>query len=167
MKIMETAMPYDPNKHHRRSIRLPGYDYTSAGAYFVTICTQSRQPLFGDVQAGEMRLSAAGRIVWQCWSDLPDHYAYVSLDAFIAMPDHVHGIVVLNEGDRTLFRHGLPEIVRALKTFSARRINHVRGTSGNSVWQRNYYEHIVRDEQELGRIREYIDDNPVRWSVSQ
>jgi REP element-mobilizing transposase RayT len=163
-------MPYDPNKHHRRSIRLPGYDYAAAGAYFVTVCTQNRQPLFGEVQNGEMCLSEAGHIVWRCWNDLPNHYAHVKLDAFITMPDHVHAIIVLDdsiagepENHHLPPRHGLAEIVRAFKSFSARRINELRRTAGIGVWQRNYYERIVRDEQELHQIRAYIIDNPVRW----
>jgi putative transposase len=109
------------------------------------------------------------RIVRDCWSDLPDHYPHVSLDAFVVMPDHIHGIIVLlvtygagckgtglkpapTDGDAFVevgVRHGLPEIVRALKTYSARRINATRGTPGASIWQRGYYERIVRNEREL------------------
>jgi len=88
-------MPYDPNKHHRRSIRLKGYDYTQAGAYFVTICTQGRECLFGQVVEGKMRVNPFGEIVVWAWNDLPNHNPHVELDAFVVMPNHVHGIVLI------------------------------------------------------------------------
>ncbi|HPN32919.1 MAG TPA: hypothetical protein PK843_00255 [bacterium] len=88
-------MTYDPNKHHRRSIRLKGYDYSQAGAYFVTICTQNRQCLFGDVTDGEMRLNAAGQMVQSVWDELPLFYPGVDIDEFVVLPNHVHGIVIL------------------------------------------------------------------------
>lgn len=167
-------MRYDPRVHHRRSIRLKGYDYAQAGAYFVTICARGRECLFGEVADGEMRLSAWGAIVARCWDDLPGHYATVELDAFAVMPNHVHGIIVLtgptaggttDSLDKT--RHALPEIVRAFKAFSARRINEARGMVGTPVWQRGYYEHIIRTERSLGRIQEYVATNPALWEADQ
>lgn len=188
--------------HHRRSIRLCGYDYAQAGAYFVTICARDKACLFGDVVEGEMRLGDAGRIVDNTWNDLPHHYVQVDLDAFVIMPNHIHGIIVINNvgagfkparpgtpaqsgaqpesesgagfkpatewagfkpAPTMTKRHGLPEIVRAFKTFSARKINALRNTPGTPVWQRNYYEHIARNESELDRIRQYIADNPANW----
>lgn len=193
-------MPYDPYRHHRRSIRLKGYDYTRSGAYFITSCVKDRMCLFGSVRDGRMRLNVLGEIVWDVWNGLPRHYPHVRLDAFIVMPNHIHGIIRLvddvGSGDDSgggrrgddgrnaavgaglkpaptttassppsrAKRHGLPEIVRALKTFSARRINNHRGTTGTSVWQRNYYEHIIRDERDYRRIAAYIKNNPRRWA---
>jgi len=90
---------YDPARHHRRSIRLRGYDYTQAGAYFITICTQGREYLFGEVADDEMHLNEYGRIVRDVWFDLPNHVSNVVLDAFVVMPNHVHGIVVIVNGD--------------------------------------------------------------------
>jgi REP element-mobilizing transposase RayT len=104
--------------------------------------------------------------VRRCWGDLSNHYPHVTLDAFVIMPNHVHGIIVLSGYDAPV-RHGVPEIMRALKTYSARRIIALRGTPGTSVWQRGYYEHIVRDETALGRIREYIVANPRNWRKDQ
>jgi REP element-mobilizing transposase RayT len=217
-------MKFDPNIHHRRSIRLAGYDYTLPGAYFVTIDTWNREHLLGTVVAGVMHLSHLGNIVHQAWDDLPTHYPNVVLDACCIMPDHIHGIIVLQdmrrggsvgqiaEPDRPISGtlpppakaltrpgmdsntpssatprpsltgsppssaptppsparaaqkpHGLPEIVRGFKTFSARRINHVRGSPGAPVWQRNYYEHILRGEDEWQSIRTYIQNNPAEW----
>jgi len=171
-------MKYDPARHHRRSIRLKGYDYTQAGAYFVTICTQDRMCLFGEIVDGEMRLNDAGEIVAWTWHDMPNHISNVQLDAFVVMPNHVHGIIVITDPVVAVVvgagsepaptkSYGLPEIVRQFKTFSARRINDLRGTQGTPVWQRNYYEHIIRDEESLNRIREYILNNPSRWEMDQ
>jgi len=162
---------FDPEKHHRCSIRLKGYDYSRQGAYSVTVCVQDRECLFGDMVDGEMRLNRFGEIVCRVWDGLPRHYPHVVLDAFIVMPNHVHAIMILT--DETSVgaglkpaptRHGLPEIVRAFKTFSVRRINESRATSGQTVWQRNYYEHIIRDDAEMDRIRQYIETNPARWA---
>ena len=161
----------------RRSIRLRGFDYSRDGAYFVTICTRGRACLLADVVGGEMRLSEAGRVVQEVWEGLPLHYPHVQTDAWVIMPNHVHGIIVLSAFDTQVraclnpaptaraneTRHGLPEIVRALKTFSARRINALRGAMGSPFWQRNYYEHVIRDDDSLNRIRQYIMDNPARW----
>lgn len=199
-------MKYDPKKHHRRSIRLKGYDYSQAGAYFVTICAKDRQCLFGEIQQGEMYLNDLGKIVYDAWHDLPNHYLHMELDAFVIMPNHIHGIIALsdmpmvagNTGDvmgdvgaglkpaptaptaptatTTIKRQPLSEIVRALKTFSSRRINEYRNKMigdetqpyrGVPVWQRNYYEHIIREDDSLNRIRQYIVDNPKNWNKDQ
>ncbi|MEK7442621.1 MAG: transposase, partial [Chloroflexota bacterium] len=88
-------MKFDPLRHHRHSIRLKGYDYSRAGAYFVTMCAWHREMIFGEVVEGEMRLSEAGQMVCDVWEGLPTHYAHVELDAFVVMPNHVHGIIVL------------------------------------------------------------------------
>ncbi len=172
-------MPFDPAKHHRRSIRLKGYDYTQTGAYFVTICTQNRECLFGEIVDGFMRLNGLGAVVRACWHDLPHHYARVKLDAFVVMPNHVHGIIVLTHKTvgagfksaptitMTVKNHGLPEIVRAFKTFSSRRVNEIRNTPGTPVWQRNYYETIIRNEESLNHIRKYITNNPLRWATDR
>ncbi len=184
---------------HRRSIRLKGYDYSQPGAYFVTIVARGRECVFGDVVDDHAVLTDAGRIVQACWDDLPNHYAHVRLDAFVVMPNHIHGIILLiahnvGAGLDTVSakrgcsgmesipldhrsvkkpapthgrskRHALSEIVRGFKTFSARRINRLRRTPGTAVWQRNYYEHIVRGEDDLRRIRQYIADNAQRWPL--
>ena len=86
-------MLYDPNRHHRRSIRLKEYDYTQPGAYFITICTHDRAGLFGEIVDGEMRLNDCGRVAEQCWLDIPSHFPHAELDAFVIMPNHVHGIL--------------------------------------------------------------------------
>ena len=89
-------MQYNPDKHHRRSIRLQGYDYSQPGIYFITLCTQNRECLFGEILNGEMRLNEFGKIAHQCWLEMPHHFPHVQLDEFVIMPDHIHGIIVLN-----------------------------------------------------------------------
>ena len=153
-------MPNDA-RPRRRSLRLPGYDYSQAGAYFITACTQSRVMLFGEVIDDNVRLNEMGTIVQQTWDHLPAHYNGIDLDAFIVMPNHVHGIIIL--ADDSERRHAIPEIVRGFKTFSARRVNERAGKSG-VLWQRGCYKHVIRNEKALDRIRAYIANNPVRWA---
>lgn len=132
----------------------------------------------GAVVDGNVGLSAHGEVVMTCWEELPAHYPHVGLDAFAVMPNHVHAILLLNaEADDdvraglrpalTARRRGLPEIVRAFKSFSARRVNAARGSPGVPLWHRNYYEHIIRDEAELERIREYVVNNPAKWEMDE
>ena len=128
---------------------------------------------------GEMCLNMFGHIVSRCWADLTNHYAYVELDTFVTMPNHIHGVITMagSTAERSAGaglnpalaplapsrRHVLPEIVRGFKTFSSRRINEARSAPGQPVWQRNYYEHVIRDEQELDAVRNYITGNPAKW----
>ena len=168
-------MKYNRQLHHRHSIRLKEYDYSQPGAYFFTVVTTGRTSLFGKIVNGEMDLNELGRIVLAAWMDLPNHYPYIELGTFVIMPNHVHGIVVFttetNDANHVVAglrptpmrRHGLPEIMRAFKSFSARRVNEDLGTMGHPLWQRNYYEHVIRDEKEWDRIRQYVESNPLRW----
>jgi putative transposase len=176
-------MTYDPQHHHRRSIRLPGYDYSQPGAYFITICAHDGEPLFGEIIDGIMHLNRFGHVVQACWSNLPRHYPNVMLDEFMVMPTHTHMIIVLTGDPASTApaaehippveqriapaRHDLSEIVRSFKTFSARRINALRRSTGTPVWQRNYYERIIRDDHALQTIRKYIRDNPLRWHLDR
>ena len=187
-------MKFNPDIHHRRSIRLQCYDYSQAGALFITICTNNRENLFGDIVAGAMQLNDAGQTVERCWVDIPAHFPRVELDEFVIMPNHVHGVIVLTDGMTTV---GAKDIrakdVRA-KDVRAKNIsplqNRPAGTSGtigsivrgfkigvtkwfrqqntiHEVWQRNYWEHIIRNETERDRFREYIRNNPARWELDK
>ena len=156
------GMKYDPHIHHRHSIRLQGYDYSRSGAYFVTIVSYRRESIFGDLVKGEMALNKLGRAVEYAWFDLPDHYSNVRLDEYCIMPNHVHCILVIDE-EKLGESHPLSEIIRGFKTLSAKRINILRQTPGVPVWQRNYFEHIIRDEHEYTRIQSYIAANPDNW----
>ena len=168
-------MKYDPEIHCRRSIRLQGYDYSNQCAYFVTICTWNRRNILGNVLNSVMQLTRFGEIAMTCCQDLPDHYKNIELDEFVIMPNHLHGIIWINgyiagSGFKPAPHdkgHGLSEIVRALKTFSSRLINKDRKTPGTPVWQRSYFDRIIRNETELYNIREYIRNNPLQWELDE
>jgi putative transposase len=162
--------------HNRQSIRLPGYDYSQVGAYYITICARDRECLFGDVVDRRMQLNQAGLIIQSVWDGLPQFYDGIELDAFVVMPNHIHGVIVIDKPvgpihESPLYagpvvqrrRMLLAKIVGRLKMVSAKQINTLRGSSGQPLWQRNYYEHIIRDDGSLNRIRQYIADNPAQW----
>jgi len=157
-------MKYNPDIHHRRSIRLPGYDYSQPGAYFVTICIWQRECLLGEIQEGNILLSRYGEVVNFNWFNLITVYPHIELDSFVIMPNHLHGIIIIKEQNQD---HSLSEIVRGFKTFSARRINQLRSVSGIPVWQRGYYEHIIRNETTFSKIQEYIINNPYKWETDE
>jgi len=177
-------MPYDPKIHHRRSIRLPGYDYSQTGAYFVTICAHQKKHLFGEVIEGEVKTNEIGEMIWLYWDHLPRRYPNIEIDKFVLMPNHIHGIIrivepvrAIHESPRKTSRDSvgavhepplrrkmlLAKIIGYFKMNTAKRINEMRGLAGVPVWQRNYYEHIVRNDDELNKIRDYIVTNPLRW----
>ena len=160
--------PFDPARHQRHSIRLPHYDYAQAGAYFITIVTYQRELLFDD--------PALRKIIETFWQRLPQHMPRVKLDIFIVMPNHLHGILWLidaglgapaRDSIASTQPHLLPgslgAIVGNFKSITTRRINQVRKTSGQPVWQRNYYEHIIRHDKEVNAVRQYVNDNPANW----
>jgi putative transposase len=153
-------------KHQRRSIRLKGYDYSQVGTYFITVCTYRREPIFGNIVGGEMQLNEYAKIVLRCWNHLPEHCPNMQSSTFVIMPNHIHGIVVIKD-TKSVRRYSLPEIVRVLKMSSTRRINNMRGTAGTPVWQRNYWEHIIRNQEALNRVHNYILANPERWHLDR
>ncbi len=216
----------DIMKKRINSLRLPNYDYSLPGAYFITLCTQNRLHVFGHISDGKMILNEFGKIVEAVWINLPNHYPNMACGEFVVMPNHVHAVVILKpighmkggfenpenakakegrfqtcpnqeENHETAMGgfqsypkktsraakgefqtrpntkktthpnkiHGIPEIVRALKTFSARKINECRNSPGVSVWHRNYWERIVRNERALQAVNRYIQNNPLKWHL--
>jgi len=168
------------NKYRSETTRLQDWDYSWPGYYFITANTKNRVMLFGHVEDKKMILNEYGKIVEKCWFDLSEHYDNLRLDEFVVMPDHIHCIMhILSEHDidsdfvgtglkpvptkSESKRHGLFEFVRALKSFSARRINESRKTPGIPVWQTRFWDRVVRDRIELYYIRKYIMDNPAKW----
>jgi REP element-mobilizing transposase RayT len=169
-----TAVNAPSEKHHRRSIRLKDYDYSQVGAYFVTVCVKDLQSVLGSIENGEVKLSTFGKIVKRSWSWLAEHHDYVDIDEFVVMPNHIHGILILNDTGRggsrtapTTRRKPLGQLVGAFKTVSTKQVNRTRGTPGAVFWQRNYYEHIVRTETSLNHVREYVYENPLKWELDR
>lgn len=161
-------MKSHPDKLRRRSIRLKGYDYTQSGAYFVTICAQNREGLFGEVVNGEMVLSEAGKMVGHIWKELLIRFPSVELDAFVVMPNHIHGIIIIVGAGLALpYSPKLGDVVGTFKSISAICVNRLLSRVGQPLWQRNYYEHIIRDEDKLNLIRQYILENPLRWEMDR
>ncbi|HEY2290790.1 MAG TPA: transposase, partial [Thermoanaerobaculia bacterium] len=162
-------MRYDPDKHHRRSIRLKGYDYSQAGAYFVTVCVQQRECLFGEVESEVVRLNDSGTMVEGWWEELEKKFSTVVLDEWILMPNHLHGILFLN--GRATPATTLPSLGDVMGWFKTMTTNeYIRGVRNlgwrcfpGKLWQRDFFDHIIRTSEELERIREYIRQNPSRW----
>lgn len=209
--IVEETMKYNPAKHHRRSIRLKGYDYSWSGDYFVTVCVQHRACLFGEIWDGEMHLNEAGQMVWQVWQTLPERFPDIGLEGFVVMPNHVHGIIRLmansepNPVGASLVdapfkrpaladpnragtspaptnmpaiaqskqrRAKLGDVMGAFKSISTHQ--YTIGVKrrhwepfNQKLWQRNYYEHIIRDAKTFQSIQHYIQTNPQCWPSDQ
>jgi putative transposase len=173
--------PFDPEIHHRRSVRIPGYDYSAEGMYFITICVDGRRCLFGDVVEDVLELNDVGRVIDATWRWLAEQYDHVELGPYIVMPNHVHGIILLTSGEgvsrnaptissvsETIRspekpRKPIGQLVGAFKTVSTKKINVLCGTPGAVLWQRNYWEHVVRNEKSFEEIARYIDNNPRTW----
>jgi len=157
---------------NRKSIRLKGYDYSQNGVYFITVCTHQRECMFGKIVDEKLDLNECGRIVESCWNEIPMHFSNVELDAYVVMPNHLHGIItIVGAGSsRPLIVFGrenraptLGKIVAYFKYATTKHINELQKTGIRKCWQRNYYEHIIRSEQSLEKIREYICNNPYHW----
>lgn len=194
---------YNPQIHHRRSIRLKGYDYTQLGAYFVTICTHGHGCLFGDVVEGKMLLNPFGQVAAAYWERIPRHFPCVELGTWVVMPNHIHGIIIITGDagggeaspitsvdleDVTGFASNLSmsdgrdasplrpagalsdslgAVVGNFKSITTRRINKMRHTFDVQVWQRNYWEHIIRTPESHAKIEDYIANNPACWQDDQ
>ena len=157
----------------RKPNRLRDYDYSQDGYYFITICTRGRKEFFGNIREGKLDLNRYGETVNQCWHNLPRHYPNCSLDSFVIMPNHVHGIIVIDNenvvgnGFKPFPTHGLSEIIRGFKTFSSRKINEEIEIDNKFQWQKSFYDHIIRGESSLDLIREYIQNNPLKWDLDR
>jgi REP element-mobilizing transposase RayT len=222
-------MAFNRDKHHRRSVRLKGYDYTAPGAYFITICTYQRQCLFGKIVDDQMHLNDFGQIASECWNDIPNHFRQTTLDAHVIMPNHIHGILIITDKSRRGMALPCPDapscpdnqsnscdtameiprdndqlrqsrrgmalpcpytplsgvqqfndrqfgqpiaqsistIVGSFKSVVTKRINLLRNAKGTPVWQRNYYDHVIRDDASMHYIRSYIQNNPRSWLSDQ
>ncbi len=195
-------MRYDPKLHHRKSIRLPDWDYSWGWWYYVTMCTQGRECIFGIVISDEMRLNDVGEIVRDEWMKTPTIRPEVELDEYVIMPNHMHGIIIINDSSQSHAgaihespRREVPQsewwqdrihespprmrkiderrqmtlskIIGRFKMNSAKQINLIRKTPGTPVWQRGFYEHIIRNDADLTRIRTYMANNPLQWAIDE
>jgi putative transposase len=180
-------MPKVTMQKHRQSIRLRTYDYASSGAYFVTICAAQKMHLFGEIVDAQMQLNEFGQIVHEEWQASAIIRKEIALDAFVIMPNHLHGILWIMTTDpspvgatggsplHTLTtkppktpgpaKSSIGAMLAGFKSAVTKRINEARATPGVPVWQRNYYEHIVRNDTDLERIRTYIENNPAQWAL--
>ena len=170
----------DNEQYDRKSNRLSGYDYTQPGAYFVTICTHKMEYLFGIIKNGMMVENPLGEIVRKEWFRTREIRNQIELlqDEFVIMPNHIHGIIwIMDVGAtgsvaRSKDFHGpasgsLGAIIGQFKSVTTKRINKYRGLSGKSIWQRSYYDHIIRNEEDYNAIRHYIQMNPQNWESDQ
>jgi len=160
----------------RHSIRIKEYDYTKPGAYFITICTYNRVPIFGNIIHTVMVLNEFGKLVQQEWTRTAEIRNRIGLDDFMVMPNHFHGIIITKG---TMHRaptveqfgkpvsNSIPTIIRGFKSAVTARINAIRHSPRLPVWQRNYYEHIIRDDIDLNTIRQYIRTNPENWEKDE
>ena len=179
----------------RKPLRLKNYDYSQPGSYFISLCSYEKKCIFGEVCENQMILNQLGKIVEFTWRDLPNHVSGITLDAFVIMPNHIHGIITIvdrtppvgggslcgnnlkgsNEPPPTLSgrpamvikQKPLSEIVRQFKTYSAQRINRFRGTKYTHVWQRDYFEHVIRNEIAYQKVVGYIQSNPLKWKLDK
>ncbi len=155
----------------RKSNRLRHFNYSTNGWYFVTICVNNRENWFGEIKNGEMILNKYGRVVEVQWKGLSFHYKNCILDESIIMPNHIHGVIVINNGVGnglkpfpTDKKYSLSEIIRGFKTFSSKKINQI-ATNDIFRWQKSFFDHIIRDETSLQNIRTYIRFNPLKWNT--
>ncbi len=158
-------MAYDPQRHHRRSIRLRDYQYDTAGGYAVTVCTAQKEQIFGSIRGGMMRLNESGRAVEAEWLNLTTRYPSIMLDEFMLMPNHLHGIIFLSPELIMPIKPfpTLGTVIGAFKSLSARAVGQQSGDKSCRIWQRNYYEQIIRSGTMLDAIRLYIAHNPAHW----
>ena len=179
------TVAHNRKTYRRRSLRLKGYDYTQGGAYFVTIVLQGRLCLFGEVVGTEMQLNKAGEMMCKVWEALPNRFPTITTDTFVVMPNHLHGIIIINQHIDSISvgaplvgaqsadtQTTLGDIVGTYKSLTT--VEYTRGVKmmkwtpfHRQLWQRNYYEHIIRNDDSLNQIRQYIIDNPGQWAFDK
>lgn len=161
-------------KRRKNSLRLESYNYSWLGAYFITICSYKREDIIGEIEKGLMQLSNVGKIVQDCWHQIPVNYNNIKLDDFVIMPSHIHGIIwivgVIHESPHLRIERRkmiISKIIGRFKMNSSKLINDIRNSKGSRVWQRSYYDHIIRNEDDLNNTKQYIQNNPLNWEKDE
>jgi REP element-mobilizing transposase RayT len=166
-------------ENHRRSIRLRNYPYAERGFFFITICTHEKRCTLGKIANYEIALSKIGQIAEKCWREIPLHFPTAKLDQYTIMPNHLHGIVIISKDESapTLdtpferfgkpIRGSLPTIIRSFKSAVTKRVHELGENGSLPVWQRNYFEHVIRNQDSLNKIRNYIWENPIHWCADE
>ena len=173
-----TDHPLINNKKYpsRKSHRLPEYDYSNTGYYFVTICIRDRKCILGNITNDTVQLNDAGKIIEDMWQELPVRFLNIELGEFVVMPNHIHGIIMIMDQIKDVgATSGRPRtrsitlgsIMGYFKHQSAKRINILHNTLGRSLWQRSFYDHVIRNDMDLLRVQEYISNNPLQWSLDE
>jgi putative transposase len=177
------------NRYRIESARLQTYDYTQAGCYFITLCVHRHQCIFGEVQGEVVHLNEIGKIAARCWEEIPKHFPNAELDAFVVMPNHLHGIIVIKDHGRdvqlNVSTRNISSSVSTEKTYAS--ISPRKGSLSviirtfkaavttfcqrkgyqNFRWQSRFYEHIIRDDKDMDNVRNYIIDNPLKWATGE
>ena len=156
------------NYPKRKPSRLKEYDYSQSGYYYVTICTQNHEYIFGEVENNGMVLSQCGHIAKESWLDLPSHHKNIQLDEFVIMPNHLHGIIIINNpvGNwPACSANNLSIIIGLYKSTVTKQINRI--INNGFSWQKSFYDHIIRTGESLNNIREYIANNPLNWNTDE
>ncbi len=175
-----SAMESAGNRPSRRSVRLPGFDYSKVGMYFLTICAAERRSIFGEIRGNDATLGPIGRVVQTCWIEIPKHFPTVKIETYVVMPNHIHGILTIqsewpdaNRQEKTApavesfgrpTPKSIPTIVRSFKSAASKRVRESGLAGGESIWQRGYYEHVLRNTREYVEATNYILQNPARWA---
>ncbi|MBA3874197.1 MAG: transposase [Anaerolineae bacterium] len=161
----------------RKSPRLQGYDYRQNGAYFITICTHKRQHLFREISSDEMELNTLGCIAQTCWEQIPAHFPKAEVDAFVVMPNHIHGVLLIIDETKCAdyqyeqfsnpIARSLSTMMRSYKSAVTKQINQLLMTDNSPTWQGRFHDHIIRSERGLNVLQQYVANNPVRWQVDR
>ena len=169
----------DPSSPHRKNLRIPDFDYSQPGSYYVSIVTQGRRKLFGQIVDGEMVLNDIGKMVEEVWVAIPEHFPNVELGEFVVMPNHFHGVITITVGARHAVPRPVSEkegfgkpvsgslstILRSFKSATTKAFHEFSRDSEDRLWQRSFYEHVIQNERDYRAIYEYIVANPMNWEM--
>ncbi|HET9137345.1 MAG TPA: transposase [Candidatus Kapabacteria bacterium] len=166
-------MSSDAPQQRRKSTRLANHNYQEPGSYFITICSHNKAATFSTIKENSLHLSIYGEVIEQCWQEIPEHFRNTRLDSFVIMPNHIHGVIhiddwntskpIIAESMSSLKPSSLGSIIASFKSASTKYIRKRVNDASVEIWQRNYYDRVIRNEKELLQVRQYIEANPLKW----